>query len=74
MSVAPAPAATFTPLTACRDAKGPIAGPVVFGGASTLLAMKEDGNGVQTLFDVPNTAIAHQPAWSPDGEMLVQRS
>lgn len=56
--------------TGCPDADGPIAGPIVFGMDSNLLAIGADGGTPQPLTRVGGGLFAYEPTWSPDGRTL----
>jgi Tol biopolymer transport system component len=69
-STAPVSSSATTSTALCPDAPDSINGPIVFGMGNTLLAMAADGGATQRLLELPETARAYDPAWSPDGQTL----
>lgn len=56
--------------TACPDAPGPITGTIVFSANGNLMALGPDGDKLQQLTRLAHGVLAHDPAWSVDGQTL----
>lgn len=68
-TVGAAPSTSPAPMN-CPSAPAPINGVLVVSVNGDLIALAEDGSNPQQLTMLPYTALAHDPAWSADGQTL----